>query len=86
MIAYGLSKSLLLKLAEYLNEEAKGKNVTATVIVPSTLNTPANRKSMPDADASKWVDPEHLAGILEFVVSENAAPLRELVLKVYNNS
>ena len=86
MIAYGLSKSLLFKLADYLNAEAKGKNVTVTVVAPSTLDTALNRKSMPDADPEKWVKPAALAEILEFVVSDSAMPLRETVLKVYNNS
>ena len=86
MIAYGLSKSLLFKLAEYLNAEAKGKNVTVTVVAPSTLDTPLNRKNMPDTNPDNWVKPEALAEILEFVVSDKASPLRESVLKVYNNA
>jgi len=85
LVAYGLSKSLLFKLAEYLNEEAKGKNVTATVVAPSTLDTPLNRKTMPDTDPAIWVKPAALAEILEFVVSEKSSVLRESVLKVYNN-
>jgi NAD(P)-dependent dehydrogenase (short-subunit alcohol dehydrogenase family) len=86
MIAYGLSKSLLFKLAEYLNEEAKGKNVTATVLAPSTLDTPLNRKSMPDTDPGIWVKPAALAEILEFIVSDKNTPIRESVIKVYNNA
>ena len=86
LIAYGLSKSLLFKLADYLNEEAKGKNVTATVVAPSTIDTPLNRKDMPNANPDNWVKPEALADVLEFVVSEKGAPLRETVLKVYNNA
>lgn len=86
MVAYALSKSLLFKLADFINEEAKGKNVTATVVAPSTLDTPQNRKSMPDADPANWVKPEQLAGILEFVCSEKSSTLRESVLKVYNNA
>lgn len=86
LIAYGLSKSLLFKLSEYLNEEAKGKNVTSTVVVPSTLDTPLNRKNMPDAKPDDWVKPKALADILEFVVSEKSSPLRETILRVYNNS
>lgn len=85
-IAYGLSKSLLFKLAEYMNAEAKGKNVVATVIAPSTLDTPLNRKSMQDANPDDWVKPSALADVLEFVVSDRSAPLRETVLKVYNNA
>jgi len=86
LIAYSLSKSLLFKLAEYVNEEAKGKNVTATVVVPSTIDTAPNRKSMPNANPDNWVKPEALAEILEFIVSEKGTPLRETVLKVYNNA
>ena len=85
-IAYGLSKSLLFRLAEYINKQTKGKNITATVVVPSTLDTAPNRQSMPDADPASWVKPEALAEILEFVCSGTASPLRETVLKVYNNS
>lgn len=86
VLAYGLSKSLLFKLAEYLNEEARGQNVSATVVVPSTLDTPLNRKSMPEVDPAIWVKPAALAEILAFVVSDKASPLRESVLKVYNNA
>ena len=86
LIAYGLSKSLLFKLAEYLNAEAKGKNVTVSVIAPSTIDTEPNRKSMPDADFNKWVKPEALAEVLEFIISDKGNVLRETVLKVYNNA
>lgn len=86
LVAYGLSKSLLFTLANYMNEEAKGKNVTATVVAPSTLDTALNRKSMPDVDPDSWVKPEALAAILEFIVSDAGAPLRESVYKVYNNA
>jgi len=86
LLAYGLSKSLLFKLAEYLNEEAKGKNVTATVVAPSTLDTPLNRKEMPGTDPAIWVKPAALAEILEFIVSDKSSVLRETVLKVYNNA
>lgn len=86
LLAYGLSKSLLFKLAEFLNEEAKGKNVAVAVAAPSTLDTELNRKSMPKANPNDWVKPEALAEVLEFVVSDNASILREPILKVYNNA
>ena len=86
LIAYGLSKSLLFKLAEYLNAEAKGKNVTATVVALSTLDTDLNRKSMPDTNPDNWVKPEAAAEVLEFICSDIGSPLRETVLKVYNNA
>jgi NAD(P)-dependent dehydrogenase (short-subunit alcohol dehydrogenase family) len=86
LVAYALSKSLLFKLAEFINKDAKGKNITATVVVPSTIDTPINRKNMPDADPNNWVKAEDLAEILEFVCSDKATALRETVLKVYNNA
>src|SRR5580765_2393679 len=54
-IAYGLSKSLIFRLAELMNEEAREHNVITSVIAPSIIDTPQNRKSMPNADPSKWV-------------------------------
>jgi NAD(P)-dependent dehydrogenase (short-subunit alcohol dehydrogenase family) len=85
MVAYSLAKSLLFRLAEYINEDAKGRNVTASVIVPGTIDTADNRKNMPKADHSEWVKPEAIAGVLEFILSSPADPLRETVLKMYNS-
>lgn len=86
MIGYALSKSLLFKLAEFLNAAAKGKDVTATVFVPSTIDTPENRKSMPDKNPDDWVKPLQIAELMEMIVSDAGAPMRETVLKVYANS
>ena len=86
LIAYGLSKSLLFKLAEYLNEAARGMDISVSVIVPSTLDTPLNRKSMPDVNPGNWVKPSEIAETLEFLVSEKSSSLRETVLKIYNNA
>ena len=86
MVAYALSKSLLFELSNILNASAKGVNVVSSVIVPSTIDTPGNRKSMPDADSSNWVKPEHIADVLEFICSDKGLPLRESVYKIYNNA
>lgn len=86
MVAYGLSKSLIFRLAELLNDEATGTNVVTSVIVPSTIDTPQNRKSMPDADFSKWVKPEQIGEAVSFYCSEAAAAIRQPVIRVYNNS
>jgi NAD(P)-dependent dehydrogenase (short-subunit alcohol dehydrogenase family) len=86
LIAYGLSKSLLFKLAEFLNEAAKGVNVSISVVVPSTLDTALNRKSIPDANPDNWVKPSEVAETLEFLISDKAKALRETVLKIYNNA
>ncbi|MFT3908017.1 MAG: SDR family NAD(P)-dependent oxidoreductase [Ferruginibacter sp.] len=86
MIAYGLSKSLIFRLAELLNDEAKGSNVVTSVLVPSTIDTPQNRKSMPNADFSSWVKPEAIADAVYFYCTDEAAAVREPVIKLYNNS
>ncbi len=86
MIAYGLSKSLIFRLAELMNGEAKGHNVVTSVIAPSTIDTPQNRRSMPDVDPNKWVKPEDIADIVHFYCAQEASVIREPVIKVYNNA
>jgi NAD(P)-dependent dehydrogenase (short-subunit alcohol dehydrogenase family) len=85
-LAYALSKSLLFELAQILNAEAKGKNVVVSVVAPSTIDTPVNRQSMPDADPNAWVKPADIAAMLEFICSKEGDALREPVYKIYNNS
>lgn len=84
--AYSLSKAMIFKLAEFINAEGKDKGVTATVIVPSTIDTEANRKAMPNADFSKWVPAANIADAISFSLSETGRMTRESVIKVYNRS
>jgi NAD(P)-dependent dehydrogenase (short-subunit alcohol dehydrogenase family) len=86
MIAYSLGKSLLFRLADLMNDEAKGKDVVTSIIVPSTIDTPQNRQAMPDVDPVNWVKPEEIASIIHYHSSDDARPLRETVIKVYGNS
>lgn len=86
MVAYGLSKSLIFRLAELMNEEAKDSNVTVSVIVPSTIDTPQNRASMPQSDFSKWVKPGSIADAIYVHCTSEAADLREPLIKVYGRS
>ena len=85
-VGYSLSKFLLTKLAELLNAEGGSKNVVCSVIAPSTIDTEANRKSMPKADFSKWVRPQDIAETIHFLVGEKGNPLREPLFKVYGGS
>lgn len=85
-VAYALSKSLLFGLAELLNATAMNKNVVASVIAPSTIDTPANRHSMPEADTSAWVKPGEIAALMDFICSEEGNALREPIYKIYNNA
>ncbi len=85
-LAYTLAKSLLFKLADILNAEGSSKNVTASVIVPSTIDTEINRKAMPDKDITAWVKPEDIAESMAFLCSDKGKPLRESVLKLYGRA
>jgi NAD(P)-dependent dehydrogenase (short-subunit alcohol dehydrogenase family) len=86
MVAYGLTKSLIFRLAELMNDEAKGKNVVTSVIVPSTIDTPQNRKSMPDANFDNWVKAESIADVIYWHCTGEASVVREPVIKVYNHA
>lgn len=85
-LPYTLSKSLLFSLAGIMNASATGKNVTASIVVPSTIDTTPNRQSMPQADWSKWVKPEEIADMLEFICSDKGMAIREPVYKLYNDA
>ena len=86
VFAYSLTKSLIFNMAELVNAEGKEKQISASVIVPSTIDTALNRKSMPEADFSKWVTPEAIAKTIEFVLSKEGKMLNEPILKVYNQA
>lgn len=84
--AYSLSKSMVFKLAEFINAEGKEKNVDAMVIVPSVIDTEANRKAMPGADFSKWVPPSAIADTIAFYLTPVGRMIREGIIKLYNRS
>lgn len=86
MVAYSLAKSLIFRLAELMNAEAKDQHVVTSVIVPSTIDTPQNRKAMPDANFDSWVKPEEIANAIYFYCTGEAAALREPVIKLYNKA
>ena len=69
MGAYGASKSAVHRLTEALAEELKSTSVTVNAVLPSILDTPQNRKDMPDADPAKWVQPSDLAEVMLFLAS-----------------
>ncbi|HUZ58515.1 MAG TPA: SDR family NAD(P)-dependent oxidoreductase [Hanamia sp.] len=85
-IGYGLSKSLIFRLAEVMNAEAKKKNVVVSVIVPGIIDTPSNRESMPEADFNNWVTVSQIADVIYFYSSDEGSVIREPVIKVYNNA
>jgi NAD(P)-dependent dehydrogenase (short-subunit alcohol dehydrogenase family) len=86
MIAYAISKSMLFSLAEFINEEGNKQGITASIIVPSTIDTPPNRKSMPDADPEKWVKAMDIGETIRYILSDTGRKLRQPVFKVYHQS
>jgi NAD(P)-dependent dehydrogenase (short-subunit alcohol dehydrogenase family) len=70
--AYAASKRALLQLTEAMAAELKPSGVTVNAVLPSTIDTPANRKAMPDADFSTWTKPEEIARVILFLAGPDA--------------
>jgi NAD(P)-dependent dehydrogenase (short-subunit alcohol dehydrogenase family) len=82
MGAYAASKAGVFKLTEALAEELKDRNVTVNAILPTTIDTPANRKDMPDADFSRWVKPAQIADVILFLLSDQAQAVTGALIPV----
>ncbi len=85
-VAYALSKALIFELAQLINAEGKAQQITATVIVPGIIDTPANRIAMPEADSGDWVPTTNLAELIAFLLSDTGRMTRETIVKIYNQS
>ena len=72
MGAYAAAKAAVHKLTESLAEELKADGITVNAVLPSIIDTPANRADMPDADFAAWVAPADLAAVILFLASESA--------------
>jgi NAD(P)-dependent dehydrogenase (short-subunit alcohol dehydrogenase family) len=72
MGAYAASKAGVHRLTESLAEELKNKGVTVNAVLPSIIDTPANRAAMPDAQFNHWVAPADLAAVILFLASSEA--------------
>jgi len=81
--AYAVSKMGLITLTEVIAAEVKGTGVTANVVLPSTIDTPANRKMMPQADPDRWVPPGRIAATMRFLCSDAAASINGARLAIY---
>ena len=81
MGAYAASKAGVHRLTEALAAEWKGK-ITVNAVLPSTIDTPANRASMPQADFGKWVTPQELADVILFLASDAASAITGALIPV----
>jgi NAD(P)-dependent dehydrogenase (short-subunit alcohol dehydrogenase family) len=80
--AYLVAKAALVSLIRVLALELEGAGVTVNGILPGTIDTPANRESMPHADRSTWVKPESIAQVLVWLMSDNTAAINGALIPV----
>ncbi|MGH2981240.1 MAG: SDR family oxidoreductase [Solirubrobacterales bacterium] len=83
---YVVSKAAVLALVRTLAIEYRDDGVRANAILPSVIDTPANRESMPDADHSTWVPPAEIARVIRFLVSSDSAPVSGVLMPVYGRA
>lgn len=81
--AYSISKASVVNFIQTIALENKDHNITANVIIPSVIDTRANRESMPNSDFSKWVTPEEISGTALYLFSDEAKSFRGNVIKMY---
>ena len=81
--AYSASKSAVLRLTESMAAELKNSNINVNCITPGTIDTPQNRKAIPNGDFSKWVEPAALADVILFLISDAARAINGAAVPVY---
>ena len=82
-VGYAVAKAGVEVLAQTISEETLAYDVTANVIAPSTIDTPGNRRGMPDADFSRWVSLDDVASSISFFVNQPDGAIRGTTLPVY---
>ena len=82
MGAYCASKSVVMRLTETLAEELKEKNINVNAVLPTIIDTPANRGAMPDADPATWVAPADLANVICFLLAPAARAVHGALVPV----
>jgi NAD(P)-dependent dehydrogenase (short-subunit alcohol dehydrogenase family) len=83
--AYSAAKAAVIAMTRSLGRELRGSGVTANCILPSTIDTPQNRESMPRADPSRWVTPAAIGQVVAFLCSEAAGVIRGAAIPVYGD-
>jgi NAD(P)-dependent dehydrogenase (short-subunit alcohol dehydrogenase family) len=83
--AYSASKAAMVSLIRTVAQENKDAGLHANVILPGTMDTPANRKSDPNADFSKWVQPASIASLITWLAGDAGKDVNGAVIPVYGN-
>ena len=84
--AYSTGKAAVLAFVKSLAADYKDHGIRANAILPSVIDTPANRAAMPDADFSKWVPPEEIGRVVRFLVSDESKPTSGAAVPVYGRA
>jgi NAD(P)-dependent dehydrogenase (short-subunit alcohol dehydrogenase family) len=84
--AYSVAKASVLALVNALDVEYRGEGVRCNAILPSVIDTPANREAQPNADHSKWVKPDEIAKVVRFLVSGDSAVTSGAAVPVYGRA
>ncbi len=80
--AYTVAKAGVIALTQALAHEVRAQGITANAVLPSTMDTPANRAAMPDADRSQWVSVESVAEVVVFLASPAAQDVTGALISV----
>ena len=83
---YIASKAAVLAFVDVLASEYTKEGVRANAVLPSVIDTPANRAAQPDADHSRWVAPEQIARVIRFLCSEDSSPTSGAHIPVYGRA
>jgi NAD(P)-dependent dehydrogenase (short-subunit alcohol dehydrogenase family) len=83
---YIVSKAAVLSFVQTLDAEYRQDGIRANAVLPSVIDTPANRAAQPDADYSKWVAPDAIANVIRFLVSQDSAPISGAAVPVYGRA
>jgi len=81
--AYSASKAALVSLIRTIAAENKDHGITANVLLPGTMDTPANRRDMPKADFQTWVQPEAVASLITWLAGHGGREVNGAVIRVY---
>ena len=80
---YAMSKSAVLRLTESLSAELKSEGINVNAVLPGTIDTPVNRKAMPDADLSTWVTAQAISEVILFLASASASAVHGALIPVF---
>jgi NAD(P)-dependent dehydrogenase (short-subunit alcohol dehydrogenase family) len=85
-VPYATAKGAVLTFSQAVAVEYRARGVRCNTILPSVIDTPANREAQPDADHSRWVPPAQVAAVIRFLAGEESAPTSGAAVPVYGRA